>query len=111
MESKYWSTRLLPSPFRMPTFTPSNNNDMPTTPTAAQPATMAQTMIPDNAHKDIPGNPSTATSSKIHLRRTLDGPPLKVLTEADWAFWQHNGYVIVKNAVPREQVAETARFL
>ncbi|HEY4335919.1 MAG TPA: phytanoyl-CoA dioxygenase family protein [Puia sp.] len=73
--------------------------------------TMATTMIPDNAHKDIPGNPSTATSSKQNLRRTLDGPPLKVLSEADWAFWVHNGYVIVKNAVPREQVAETARFL
>ena len=72
---------------------------------------MAPTMIPDNAHKDIPGNPSTATSSKIRLRTTLDGPPLKVLTEADWEFWQHNGYVIIKGAVPRDQVAETARFL
>ncbi|HVU93634.1 MAG TPA: phytanoyl-CoA dioxygenase family protein [Puia sp.] len=87
---------------------------MQTTPTAATntpQGTMAATMIPDNAHKDIPGNPSTATSSKLNLRRTLDGPPLKVLSEADWQFWQHNGYVIVKGAVPREQVAETARFL
>ncbi|HEY4109159.1 phytanoyl-CoA dioxygenase family protein [Puia sp.] len=73
-------------------------------------ATMAPT-IPDNAHKDIPGNPSTATSSKIRLRRTLDGPPLRVLSEADWEFWQHNGYVIVKQAVSRDQVTETARFL
>jgi len=72
---------------------------------------MATTMIPDNAHKDIPGNPSTATSSKLNLRQTLDGPPLKVLTRSDWEFWLHNGYVIVKNAVPREQVAATARFL
>ncbi|HLZ88250.1 MAG TPA: phytanoyl-CoA dioxygenase family protein [Puia sp.] len=73
--------------------------------------TMATTTLPDNAHKDIPGNPSTATSSRVQLRRTLDGPALKVLTEADWAFWRHNGYVIVRNAVSREQVAETARFL
>jgi len=72
---------------------------------------MATTTLPDNAHKDIPGNPSTATSSRVQLRRTLDGPALKVLTEADWAFWRHNGYVIVRNAVSREQVAETARFL
>ncbi|GGA81385.1 phytanoyl-CoA dioxygenase family protein [Puia dinghuensis] len=72
---------------------------------------MAPSTIPDNAHKDIPGNPSTATSSSINLRRTLDGPPLRVLTAADWEFWLHNGYVIVKNAVPREQVAETACFL
>jgi hypothetical protein len=67
--------------------------------------------IPDNAHKDIPGNPSTAISSRSALRKTLDGPPLKVLSEADWHFWLHNGYVIVKNAVPKEQVARTARFL
>jgi len=82
---------------------------MQTTPTTN--ATMAATMIPDNVHKDIPGNPSTATSSKLNLRQSLDGPPLKVLTVSDWQFWLHNGYVIIKNAVARDQVAETARFL
>ncbi len=68
-------------------------------------------MLPNNAHKDIPGNPSTATSSRSRLRTTLDGAPLKVLSEADWQFWLHNGYVIIKNAVSKEQVAQTARFL
>lgn len=68
-------------------------------------------MIPNNVHKDIPGNPSTATSSRSRLRTSLEGAPLKVLTEADWQFWLHNGYVVIKNAVPREQVAQTARFL
>lgn len=68
-------------------------------------------MLPNNAHKDIPGNPSTATSSSQKLRTSLDGPPLKVLSEASWQFWLDNGYVIVKNAVPKEQVARTARFL
>jgi hypothetical protein len=68
-------------------------------------------MIPNNVHKDIPGNPSTATSSRSQLRTTLDGAPLKVLSETDWQFWLHNGYVIIKNAVPKEQVAQTARFL
>jgi Phytanoyl-CoA dioxygenase (PhyH) len=68
-------------------------------------------MIPNNAHKEIPGNPSTATSSQSRLRETLDGPPMQVLSEADWLFWRHNGYVIVKNAVPKEQAARTARFL
>ena len=29
--------------------------------------TMAPTMTPNNAHKDIPGNPSTAKSSTIKL--------------------------------------------
>jgi hypothetical protein len=85
----------------------------PTTPSSPTTATTTATPAaqPDNAHKDIPGNPSTATSSKIRLRKTLDGPPLKVLSESDWQFWRQNGYVIIKNAVPREQVAQTAAFL
>jgi hypothetical protein len=74
--------------------------------------TMTRTMVPNNAHKEIPGNPSTATSSKIRLRTSLaDGQPLRVLSEADWQFWVENGYVIIKNAVPREQALRTAQFL
>lgn len=69
------------------------------------------TMIPNNVHKDIPGNPSTATSSKIHLNDRSNGQPLRLLTEADWAFWTHNGYIVIKNAVSREQAQATADFL
>ncbi len=68
-------------------------------------------MMPNQAHKDIPGNPSTATSSKIKLNDRSNGRPLRVLSEEDWAFWQHNGYVVVKNAVPRAQAEATAAFL
>lgn len=65
-----------------------------------------------NAHQDIPGNPSTAKSSRVRLRdRTDDGPPLRVLSKDDWAFWKHNGYVIIKNAVPPENVERLASFL
>jgi hypothetical protein len=67
--------------------------------------------VPNNEHLDIPGNPSTATSSRSRLRTTLDGAPLKVLSEADWQFWLHNGYVVIKNAVSKEQAAQTAAFL
>ena len=73
--------------------------------------TMAPTMIPNNEHKEIPGNPSTATSSKIKLSDRSNGEPLRVLTEEDWKFWIHNGYVIIKNAVSKEQVKRTADFL
>jgi hypothetical protein len=31
-----------------------------------------------------------------------------VLSEEDWAFWIHNGYIVIKNAVPRQQAAGTA---
>jgi hypothetical protein len=73
--------------------------------------TMAPTQSPNKNHKDFPGNPSTATSSKIKLSDRSNGKPLKVLSEADWAFWIENGYVVVKNAVPREQALKTADFL
>ncbi|WP_439698906.1 phytanoyl-CoA dioxygenase family protein [Mucilaginibacter sp. AW1-7] len=73
------------------------------------------TMTPENglntAHKEIPGNPSTATSSKIKLRQEIGSRPLKVLSEADWKFWIANGYVIIKNAIPAEQAKKTADFL
>src|SRR5204863_1595905 len=73
--------------------------------------TMAPTMLPDNAHKDIPGNPSTAKSSATKLNDRSNGRPLLVLSEADWNFWITNGYVVIKNAVPREQALATAKFL
>lgn len=74
--------------------------------------TMAPTMAPSmNAHKDIPGNPSTAKSSKIKLNDRSNGKPLKVLSEDDWRFWINNGYVVIKNAVPKEQVKRLADFL
>lgn len=68
-------------------------------------------MIPNNAHKDIPGNPSTATSSRKKLSDRSNGQPLRVLSEADWDFWMHNGYIVIKGAVPKEQAQRTAQFL
>ena len=73
--------------------------------------TMAQNIIPNNAHKDIPGNPSTAKSSTINLNDRSNGKPLRVMTEEQWAFWKHNGYIVIKNAVPRAQALATADFL
>ena len=73
--------------------------------------TMTPTMSPNTAHKDIPGNPSTATSSTIKLNDRSNGRPLKVLSEADWKFWIENGYIVIKNAVPKEQAERLAAFL
>jgi hypothetical protein len=73
--------------------------------------TMAPTMAPNTAHKDIPGNPSTAKSSAFKLNDRSNGKPLRVLSEEDWQFWKHNGYVVIKNAVSKEQVKRTADFL
>ncbi|MBD2752109.1 phytanoyl-CoA dioxygenase family protein [Spirosoma validum] len=73
--------------------------------------TMAPVMIPDNAHKDIPGNPSTATSSKINLNDRSGGKPLRVLSEEDWKFWKDNGYIVIKQAVPKENAERLAKLL
>jgi ectoine hydroxylase-related dioxygenase (phytanoyl-CoA dioxygenase family) len=73
--------------------------------------TMMPTMSPENAHKEIPGNPSTAKSSQLKLNDRSNGKPLRVLSEDDWEFWIENGYVVIKNAVPREQAERLADYL
>ena len=73
--------------------------------------TMGHTMVPNNEHKDIPGNPSTAKSSTKGLNQRLNGEPLRMMTEDQWSFWKENGYIIIKQAVPREQALKTADFL
>ena len=70
-----------------------------------------ETKIPNNAHKEIPGNPSTAKSSSIGLRTSATSDNLRVLSIEDWNFWLHNGFVVIKNAVSREQAQKTADFL
>jgi len=72
---------------------------------------MATTMVPDNQHKDIPGNPSTAKSSTVKLRTEATAESLKVLTMEQWHFWKEQGYVVIKNAVSREQAEQTAAFI
>ena len=65
----------------------------------------------NKAHKDMPGNPSTATSSKQKLNDRSNGKSLRVLSEEDWEFWTENGYIVIKNAVSLEQAKTTADFL
>ena len=72
---------------------------------------MAAGMAPTMAHKDIPGNPSTAKSSTKKLNDRSNGQPLRLLSEEDWKFWKHNGYVVIRNAVPVEQCERLASFL
>jgi len=70
-----------------------------------------KTEIPKNQHKDIPGNPTSPNSSVYPLRTSSEGLPLRVLSEEDWAFWKHNGYVVVKGAISKQQAADTANFI
>jgi len=68
-------------------------------------------MANNKNHKDIPGNPSTAYSSKYRLNDRSNGLPLKVLTESDWNFWIENGYVILRKAVPKTLTASLSKLL
>jgi len=68
-------------------------------------------MIPYNKHKEIPGNPSTAKSSIQKLRNSASSDTLRVLTIDQWNFWIENGYVVIKNAVSRNQAIKTAEFI
>ena len=71
----------------------------------------ASTTITREQHKDIPGNPSTAKSSRVKLKQFATLDTLRVLTLEDWEFWKYNGYVVIKKAVPDEQVQRTRDFL
>ncbi len=61
--------------------------------------------------KTIPGNPSTAVVEDIKLRAEASPDSLRVLTMEEWEFWKNNGYVVIKNAIPKEQASHTAAFL
>lgn len=70
-----------------------------------------KSMMPNQGHTDKPGNPSTATSSKRKLNDRSNGQALRVLSEEDWDFWVHNGYIVIKGAISRAQALKTADFI
>lgn len=65
----------------------------------------------NKAHTETPGNPSTSTSSKQKLNDRLNGGALRIFNEADWQFWKHNGYIVIKKVISGEQAKRTADFL
>ena len=69
-----------------------------------------QTHAYTNAHKEIPGNPSTAKSSSLHLNIRENGETLRVLTEEQWSFWIQKGYIVIKNAISREKRKQPLYF-
>ncbi|MDO8967736.1 phytanoyl-CoA dioxygenase family protein [Algoriphagus sp.] len=64
-----------------------------------------------NTQKAIPGNPSTAVVKEVKLREHATSDSLRVLSLEQWEFWRNNGYVVIKNAVSKEQAAQTVAFL
>ena len=58
-----------------------------------------------------PGNPSLAYTQVEQLRDIKKRLPLRVLSPEDFASWQRNGYVVIRNAVSAEQIRKTTDFL
>ena len=60
---------------------------------------------------DPKSNYSVSKTATTKLNDRSNGKPLQAMSEADWDFWIHNGYVIIKNAVPKSQAKKLADFL
>ncbi len=74
---------------------------------------MTPTMVPEAKLLDelkIPGNPSVARFV-AKLNNRSNGEPLRVLSEDDWQFWNNNGYVIIHNAVPQQNIDNMVNLL
>lgn len=54
--------------------------------------------------KEQPGNTSVAETSAFQLNQRNHNEPLRLLTEEQWQFWKNNGYVIIPEAVPEENI-------
>ena len=62
-------------------------------------------------HQDIPGNPSTAKSSQHQLNKRSNNEPLRLFTEEQWTHWIDKGYVVIPQAISKEQVQQTVDIL
>jgi hypothetical protein len=47
----------------------------------------------------------------IPLNERPNNEPLRVLTEEEFKFWKENGYVIVRNVVPKEYIDQTVNLI
>jgi hypothetical protein len=56
-------------------------------------------------------NPSTVAANTFRLRRREHAEPLRVLSDADWAFWIANGYVVIANAVEADKLERLERLM
>ena len=62
-------------------------------------------------YENQPGNSSIGYYRNVQFNQRLTGEPLRVLSEDDWSFWRHNGYVVIPNAVPEDHVDRLVHLL
>ena len=61
--------------------------------------------------ENAPGNNSVSNFTSATIKNIVKTIPFRVLRAEDFEFWQHNGFVIIRNAVCREDVTATAALL
>ncbi|KSU80336.1 Phytanoyl-CoA dioxygenase (PhyH) [Fictibacillus enclensis] len=47
----------------------------------------------------------------VPLNERKNNEPLRVLSEDDWSFWKENGYVIVRDAVPKDHLERLVNLI
>jgi len=52
-----------------------------------------------------PDNFAEAAADRLRYKRRPPGEPLRELSERDWEFWRHNGYLHLRDVVPAELIA------
>jgi hypothetical protein len=65
-------------------------------------------MMAEPIKRDAHPTSNLVSTQLKDIQKTL---PLRVLSKADWAFWQQNGYVIVRQAVPAANVERLVELL
>ena len=58
--------------------------------------------MPD--HLQQPGNATVARTSRRQFNQRTSGESMRVLSDQDWQHWNENGYVIIHDAVPPENL-------
>lgn len=58
-----------------------------------------------------PGNAGVSYELERHLNQRENDEPLRVLSEDDWTFWKENGYIIIPDAIPEENVKATKNLI
>lgn len=56
-------------------------------------------------------NLSTIAKTTFRLNDRANGAALRALSEADWQFWRHHGYIVVKQAVGRDKIDRLERLM
>jgi hypothetical protein len=66
----------------------------------------------DSIAKDSIGerNLSTVGRQGFRLNDRANGAPLRALSEDDWRFWRENGYIVIRQAVEPEKIANLERL-